>query len=48
MLKFPCNQCCVLQYFEFKNIIDKHYYKKDKIIIFNCCLILLIMITKKY
>jgi hypothetical protein len=47
MLKFPCNECCLYQYYEFKNIIDDYYYKdkkKDKIIIFNSCLILTIIV----
>ena len=43
MLKFPCNHCCLLQYYEFKNII-KDYHRKDKIIIYNCCLVLLFLV----
>ena len=39
MLKFPCNNCCLLQYYEFQNIVND-YHKKDKIIIVNCCIIL--------
>lgn len=44
MLKFPCNHCCLLQYYEFKNIINE-YHRKDEIIIYNCCLVLLFLIT---
>ena len=43
MLKFPCNHCCLEQYYEFKNIIRDHH-RKDQIIIFNCCLILLFIL----
>ena len=46
MLKFPCNECCVNQYFEFKNILNKYYeyYEQEKNIIIRCCLIIIFYI----
>ena len=47
MLKFPCNHCCLSQYYEFKNIIDS-FNRKDEIIIFNCCFIIIHLLFYKY
>ena len=47
MLKFPCNKCCINQYYEFKNILNK-YYEQEKQIIIRCCLIILFFIIFKY
>ena len=43
MLKFPCNHCCLKQYYEFKNIIEDEP-KKDQIVMFNCCLFVLFIL----
>ena len=46
MLNFPCNQCCVYQYYEFKHIIDEQEKKLNKVVLLNCCLVLVFSLIR--